>query len=640
MPEKHSNNFDLISATIPIRSLRPLWGVLTDLDKLTIRNQLFENYNLSKARLMSDERIPLATIQQIFTYCEQHSLTEAGFLTGVSGEFGQFGILDYYLASTPSIGDMLKNLLKYFSLLTTEKPLLTITHSNDEIINLSLPKSDNNVTGDKLFNEMLLGMIIRTIYVNSGKANILPKIISFPYKNLPRSIVIYLTDKKIKIQLGKNEYQLIYPDKILSIELQYRDSLIVNTLKSTLDKLLLKTQQEQSLSAQVVDIFNRAADLSRLSLISVAEELAMSQSSLKRKLADEDSSFSFLLARFKQSRSMEMVTSSKLTLSQIADALGYADRTAFERAFKDWFGVTPSQIRQQASIANLPNNSYSPIEMDSFPSAPDIFMKLMSLLDDDNSTIKDISELIESDPVLTGKLLGIAGSAYYGYREVTNISNAISELFGLDQTRNYVLSILSNNQFDTSQCKFLDLQLYWTHATATYECIKILAESMDFKNKAELECFLLAALLHRIFELVYASQRPKDMEQYLSLLQNSDLSLSTEICQEIETQIFGMTGYQTTTLLLSHWGIPVDVHKIIREMSLDKDKQSLKAKVLNYVSETFRFTIYSQADDKQKDDLLNNLSEILYHDYDDLQQKINGVANSLAEIKEQARSMY
>ena len=636
----NANTFELISATMPIRALRPLWNVLTELQHSDVRDQLFEKFNLTKARLMSDERIPVAAIMQIFNHCERHKITESGFLTGVSGEYGQFGLFDYYLASIPTIGEMLLNFEKYFSILTTDKSLLTLTKPKNGLIQLSLPKSISNEDGDKLFNEMLLGIVLRTIKVNSGKANLLPEVIAFPYKNLPKSIVVFLTSKKIKVLLDKNNYELYYPSNVLDTALQYRDKLMVDILKPTLDKLLLKNQREQSITSQVIEIFNNSTDFSRLSLISVAEDLALSQSSLKRKLADEDSSFSFLLARFKQSHAMSLVTTSDTKLSDIALMLGYADRTAFERAFKEWFGITPSQIRQQAIITNLPKNTANPIKVDNFPAAPDIYIELMAMLDSEDHTINDIAKLIEDDPVLTGKLLGIAGSAYYGYREVVNVTGAITELFGLTQTRNFVLSIMSNNQFDTSKCKFLDLQLYWTHATATYEMIKIISKSMNFKSKAESERYCLAALLHRMFELVYASERPDDMRKYLMAIKDNDLIFDANASQEIEEQVFGMKGYQTTALLLAHWGLPADIHKNIREMSLPIEQQSLNAKVLNYVSDCFRYTIYSDANEEQKDVVLNQLSNLLSLDYDDIQQKIMGIENCLSEIEEQAKSMY
>ena len=41
---QQANTFELISATIPIRALRPLWNVLTELGYLEVRDQLFVKF--------------------------------------------------------------------------------------------------------------------------------------------------------------------------------------------------------------------------------------------------------------------------------------------------------------------------------------------------------------------------------------------------------------------------------------------------------------------------------------------------------------------------------------------------------------------------------------------------------------------
>jgi AraC-like DNA-binding protein len=39
----------------------------------------------------------------------------------------------------------------------------------------------------------------------------------------------------------------------------------------------------------------------------------------------------------------------KADLADVAEELGFSDRRAFSRAFKDWNGVTPSQYRLSRS---------------------------------------------------------------------------------------------------------------------------------------------------------------------------------------------------------------------------------------------------------------------------------------------------
>jgi len=616
-----------------------LWGVLTDLKQYNARDEIFEKYELSKSRLMSDERLPIALVTQIFAHCESMKIYEAGFLTGLSSEHGQLGVLDYFLASTHTLGEMILYLTRYFPIISTEKASLDLDKTLASHIVLRLRAKIDNSIGELLFYEMLLGITIRSIKVNSGKQQVLPEIIGFPYKKLTKSIATFLSERGIRIQLGAKEFQLTYAREMLESKLQFRDRVVVDLLKPTLENLLGKTQSNQSITSAVLGLFQKSTDISELILGNVAANLALSQSSLKRKLAEENNSFSNLLLRFKQSRAMELVTGSETKLSAIALMLGYADRSAFERAFKEWFGVTASQARQQYISSNLPDNAGDPVDLSDVPACPKLYQELLILLDSDDYSIDAISNLIEQDPALTGKLLGIANSAYYGFREITNISNAVRDLFGLVQTRHFVLSILSNSQFDTASSKEMDRQVYWTHATATYECIRILSNVMEFDGVIERDRYCLAALLHRLFELVYAGKRPTETDQYLCLLKDAELYIHSDDCQNIEKKLFGISGYQATAVLLAKWGIPVEVHKLIRELSDEKDKRSEKANILLYISDCFRYILYNQCDDAAKEQVLAELSELITLDYQAISQKVTSIDSRLNLISEQARLM-
>jgi len=637
----NSNRLGFLSATIPIRCLRTLWGVLNDLGRSELRDLLFNKFNLTKKRLSSEERIAVPAVMAILEFCEKQGISEAGFITGMASQYGQFGIFDYYLASNHTLGEMIISLERYLPVLVTGNSRVQIQFSNKEPLIVNLPYLDEkNAAGEKLFNEMLLGIIIRTVRVNSGIAKIWPTEVSFPYSNIPKTIVDYLTKEGVNITLKKKEYQLIYPEGILSNELQYRDVLVIETLKPTLETLLLKTQSEQSISAKALEVLNKAPDLLRVSLSGVSEELGLSQSSLKRKLQEEGTSFSYLLARFKQSYSMDLVTKSDKKITNIAIKLGYTNRTAFERAFKEWFGATPSQIRLELLTSKLPNKMLDLIEVDSLPSSPAIYQEIIAMMASDKQTIKNIAGLIESEPALTGKLIGIANSAYYGYRKIGSISQAMTELFGIEQTRNFVLSVMSIEQFNVSQCKGMNLELFWLHAAATYEGIKSLADMLAFKDKTEKQGFTLAALLHRLFELVYASQHPKDMTNYFKLIKNEEIVMSHESCQVIEQLIFGMRGYQTTALLLAHWSVPSDIHRTIRDMSNESGSRSKNAVALALVSDYFRFVIYNKCEENDKEEILIQLSELLNTDYEIIQQHIQRVEACQNKIREQASNMF
>ncbi len=54
-------------------------------------------------------------------------------------------------------------------------------------------------------------------------------------------------------------------------------------------------------------------------------------------------------ACLRQPVAKDYLTSSQLTVDEIAGSLGYAETTNFRRAFKKWTGHSPSSLRSRAS---------------------------------------------------------------------------------------------------------------------------------------------------------------------------------------------------------------------------------------------------------------------------------------------------
>ena len=48
-----------------------------------------------------------------------------------------------------------------------------------------------------------------------------------------------------------------------------------------------------------------------------------------------------------------MLTSTEIKIADIADACGFAEASTFNRAFKRWFGQSPSDYRQTIQAENV-----------------------------------------------------------------------------------------------------------------------------------------------------------------------------------------------------------------------------------------------------------------------------------------------
>lgn len=124
---------------------------------------------------------------------------------------------------------------------------------------------------------------------------------------------------------------------------QLSDQLIIETL-AKLDKnnIIEKVKAEilkQLASGKVTDL-------------SVAGAIYMSQRSFQRRLHQEKVTFKFLLNDIRSELAQQYILDSNLSLLEIAFMLGFSDYSSFSRAFKRWTGRPPSACRSSHQPQN------------------------------------------------------------------------------------------------------------------------------------------------------------------------------------------------------------------------------------------------------------------------------------------------
>lgn len=82
----------------------------------------------------------------------------------------------------------------------------------------------------------------------------------------------------------------------------------------------------------------------------IAHNLGLSEWALQRKLREYGLSFTQLVDQIRQDSAIAHLKQQNLSVTQLASMLGYSETSAFSRAFKRWFGLSPRQWRS-ASVA-------------------------------------------------------------------------------------------------------------------------------------------------------------------------------------------------------------------------------------------------------------------------------------------------
>ena len=82
-----------------------------------------------------------------------------------------------------------------------------------------------------------------------------------------------------------------------------------------------------------------------LSIKSVAQALHMTTRTLRRRLAGENKSFKQLVSEVRQDLAIQYIHDRSLTLTEVSFMLGFSEASSFSRAFRNWTGRTPGEMR-------------------------------------------------------------------------------------------------------------------------------------------------------------------------------------------------------------------------------------------------------------------------------------------------------
>lgn len=96
------------------------------------------------------------------------------------------------------------------------------------------------------------------------------------------------------------------------------------------------------LAAAIEDALARGERIDRETL---ARSIGMSGKTLARRLASEQRRFADVLGEVRRALAQRLVDEDALDLTEIAARIGFADQAAFGKAFRRWFGESPSVYR-------------------------------------------------------------------------------------------------------------------------------------------------------------------------------------------------------------------------------------------------------------------------------------------------------
>lgn len=181
-------------------------------------------------------------------------------------------------------------------------------------------------------------------------------------------------------------------------------------------------------------------------------------------------------------------------------------------------------------------------------SLPDIVGELNAAVDDPQSSVADLADIISRDPALSARLLAIVNSPWYGLRgEVADIERAVS-LAGTQQLRFLALSTVIVRQFTNLPNALVTMDTFWKHSFTCAVATRALAES---SGERDLERHFLGGLLHDIGSLLIYTTLPSLAKEAILHARSQNQPI-----YQAEQLILGFDHAVAGGALLRHWGLP------------------------------------------------------------------------------------
>jgi len=149
------------------------------------------------------------------------------------------------------------------------------------------------------------------------------------------------------IEFGSEHDALIFSSATVAQPFITYNPALLSMLAPQLEAALSDYTVEQKLPDKVKAIQTRLLAGQKYGIDEVASELNMSARTLQRRLASEGVKFQALLDSARCEMAQQYLAKSSLDLTEISFLLGYEESNSFNRAFRGWVGMSPTQWRTQ-----------------------------------------------------------------------------------------------------------------------------------------------------------------------------------------------------------------------------------------------------------------------------------------------------
>lgn len=313
---------------------------------VTNRDTLLSHIGLDQALLEKPEnRIPFALQEQLWGIASTvTAIPTIGLEFGRRSRISSFGLVGYLGTNCATFGEAFNMIEQYQQLIGQGGRLHQYPSETHHELRYHPLNQENNIAPYRV--EGVLASLYQLGQHVSGRI-FQPERVCFTHQAADL-LRVYEEYFQCPVEFNQPFNGLLFTREIVSTAIPLASQELFTLIRSQADRQLITLEHYQGIS-------RKASELIKSQLLAggdvnkklIAQQMGLSSRTLQRRLTEENCSWQSVLNQTRHNLALLLLDSSDHSISNIGATLGFAEPSAFYRAFRQWHNMTPGAYRRK-----------------------------------------------------------------------------------------------------------------------------------------------------------------------------------------------------------------------------------------------------------------------------------------------------
>jgi HD-like signal output (HDOD) protein len=162
------------------------------------------------------------------------------------------------------------------------------------------------------------------------------------------------------------------------------------------------------------------------------------------------------------------------------------------------------------------------------PSLPEVVTQVVRLVNDPNSDVRQVNQIMMKDAAMSAKMLRMVNSVYYSLPEPVNDLEQAIVILGFKTIRSIALSVSVLSMFQQQNANF-NMKAFWAHSAVSACLCRLISGKARLSDP---ELGFTIGLLKDIGKVILAENAPEETRTIIAVAREYRMSF-TKACREV-----------------------------------------------------------------------------------------------------------